>query len=98
MTGVQTCALPISDDWRVATELIVRSLLACRDDLSLAEPMREAATDEYARRAVAILRRALQQGTASVERLESDEKIAALRNRPEFQTLLQEFGRQASPN
>ena len=86
------------DDWRVATELIVRSLLACRDDLSLAEPMREVATDEYARRAVAILRRALQQGTASVERLESDEKITALRNRPEFQTLLQEFGRQASPN
>lgn len=80
-----------ADDWRVAADLIVRSLLSCRDDMSIAEPVRQATADDYAGRVIAILRRALMQGATSVERLEADEKLAAIKDRADFQTLTREF-------
>lgn len=88
-TAEELAALRIQTaDLKTAAELLLRAAAKASEDQSLPTPDQAAAAQHYTLRALAALRQLAQHDPTSLSSLENDPKFAAIREHPDFQTLL----------
>ncbi len=73
---------------RDAAHLLVRCVASAESDAALPDPRRKALADDYAARAVALLRDSISPGSSALVRLESDAALAPLRSRDDYKQLV----------
>jgi tetratricopeptide (TPR) repeat protein len=80
--------------WRenlLVAEFLARCAASAGKDTGLSEERRRALADEYAGRAVALLREAVDKGYKDLERLQKDRGLLPLRSRADFQKLVRDL-------
>jgi serine/threonine protein kinase len=82
----------------VAACFLSRCALLAQNDSNLGPNQRQQKSEFYAKRALELLRTALKNGYKDVESLRTNEDVAALRTRPDFQALLAELEPKPKPD